>query len=315
MVGTIQPTAGFNAEKDAEVLRKAMKGLGTDEAAITVVLANRTAVERQAIKVMFKQMFGKDLITDLKSELSGNFEEVCLALLKTPPEFDAYTLRKAMKGAGTDEQTLIEVLLTRGNREIEAIKAAYAHEYKRDLEKDIMSETSGHFRRLLVSVLQAHRDESMVVDPAKAHEDADALHKAGEKKWGTDESKFNQIFAVRNWYQLRATFDAYQKISGHEIEKAIKSEFSGDIEDSYLAIIEYVRSPPAYFAGRLYKSMKGAGTDDEGLIRAVITRAELDMVEIKAAFQTKYGKTLGSFIKGDCSGDYKKILLDLVNEN
>lgn len=35
---------------------------------------------------------------------------------------------------------------------------------------------------------------------------------AGEKKWGTDESRFNVVLATRNFHQLRATFDEYVKV-------------------------------------------------------------------------------------------------------
>ena len=42
--------------------------------------------------------------------------------------------------------------------------------------------------------------------------------------------------------------------------------------------------------------MKGAGTDDDSLMRVVVSRAEIDMVQIKEAFQQEYGKTLASFI-------------------
>ena len=48
---------------------------------------------------------------------------------------------------------------------------------------------------------------------AKAQREAQELYQAGEKKWGTDESKFNQIIAVRSFPQLRATFDAYVRVS------------------------------------------------------------------------------------------------------
>ena len=42
--------------------------------------------------------------------------------------------------------------------------------------------------------------------------------------------------------------------------------------------------------------MKGAGTDDDSLMRVVVSRAEIDMVQIKQAFLRDYGKTLASFI-------------------
>ena len=42
-------------------------------------------------------MYGKDLIKDLKSELSGNFEDVVVRCLMNAPQFDATCLRRAMK--------------------------------------------------------------------------------------------------------------------------------------------------------------------------------------------------------------------------
>lgn len=41
-------------------------------------------------------MYGKDLISDLKSELSGDFEDLILALMEPPAKYDALQMRKAM---------------------------------------------------------------------------------------------------------------------------------------------------------------------------------------------------------------------------
>ncbi|KAK2113529.1 Annexin A7 [Saguinus oedipus] len=81
---TIRPAAHFDAMRDAEILRKAMKGFGTDKQAIVDVGANRSNDQRQKIKAAFKTSYGKDLIKDLKSELSGNMEELILALFMPP---------------------------------------------------------------------------------------------------------------------------------------------------------------------------------------------------------------------------------------
>uniref|UniRef100_A0A668A3F7 Annexin n=1 Tax=Myripristis murdjan TaxID=586833 RepID=A0A668A3F7_9TELE len=277
--GSIKDFPGADPLKDVEVLRKAMKGFGTDEQAIIDLLGSRSNKQRVPLLRTFKTAYGKDLIKDLHSELSGDFRKLVMAMLKTPAELDAYELNSAIKGAGTDEACLIEILSSRSNAEIKEITSVYKREYKKSLEDAISGDTSGHFRRLLISLAQGNRDERETVDIALAKQDAQALYAAGENKLGTDESKFNAILCARSKPHLRA--------------------------------VKCIKNTPAYFAERLYKAMKGAGTKDKTLIRIMVSRSEVDMLDIRQEYMKNYGKSLYTHISGDTSGDYKKLLLKL----
>uniref|UniRef100_A0A914DUG3 Annexin n=1 Tax=Acrobeloides nanus TaxID=290746 RepID=A0A914DUG3_9BILA len=312
---SLRPTPTFNANADAETLRKAMKGFGTNNQKVIQVICGRTNWERQEINKAFKVMYGKDLIKDLKSELSGDFEDLILALMEPPAVYDANQLHKAMAGLGTKESVLIEIMCSRTNAQIQSIKLAYKQIYGRDLERELIGETSGHFKRLLTSLCAGGRDESSRTDPVKANHDARALYRAGEQRLGTDESTFNAILASQNYAQLRLVFAEYQKVSNHSIEQAINAEFSGDIKDGLLAIVKTIKNRAAFFAELLYNSMRGLGTRDTDLIRIVVTRAEIDLRDIRTEYQRMYKTSLENAIAGDCSGNYKEGLIALVKGN
>lgn len=104
------------------------------------------------------------------------------------------------------------------------------------MESQLQSETSGNFRRLLVSLCSANRDESGYVDRDRARQDALDLKEAGVDTVGTDESAFNAVLCQRNYDHLRAVCEEYESMTGDTLLKTIDSEFSGDIKVIYLYI-------------------------------------------------------------------------------
>ncbi|KAK3558645.1 hypothetical protein QTP86_022970 [Hemibagrus guttatus] len=309
--GTLKDFPGFNANSDAEALYNAMKGFGSDKEVILDLITSRSNAQRQEICTAYKSLYGKDLIADLKYELTGKFERLVVSLMRPPAYHDAKEIKDAIKGAGTNERCLIEILASRTNEQIHSMVAAYKDAYNRDMEEDIVGDTSGHFKKMLVALLQGARDEDGVVYEDLIEEDAQHLYSAGEEQWGTDEAIFIMLLGNRSAAHLQLVFDKYQELTEKSIEDSIKSELSGDFERLMLAVVQCVRSRPMFYAKRLYKSMKGLGTDDNTLIRIMVSRSEIDMLDIRECFRLCYEKSLYSMIEEDTSGEYKRTLLKL----
>uniref|UniRef100_A0A671QBK9 Annexin n=1 Tax=Sinocyclocheilus anshuiensis TaxID=1608454 RepID=A0A671QBK9_9TELE len=185
--------------------------------------------------------------------------------------------------------------------------------HDRDLEEDIEADTSGDVRRLLTLLLEGNRDESYEVDEALAEQDAVSLFEAGEDCFGTDESTFSFILATRNYLQLQVTFKAYEAISGTEILDAIDKEISGTLKDCYTALVRCAKNPQLYFARKLNAAMKGAGTDEDTLIRTIVCRSEIDLETIKDMYLEKYDVSLKDAISSECGGDFKRLLLAILH--
>lgn len=61
----------------------------------------------------------------MKSETSGRFEDLLVAMMTPLPQYYAQEVHDAMAGAGTDEDVLIEVFCTMNNNELRTIRMAY----------------------------------------------------------------------------------------------------------------------------------------------------------------------------------------------
>ncbi|XP_015584024.1 annexin D5 isoform X2 [Ricinus communis] len=145
------------AQDDAKTLYKAgEKKLGTDEKTFIRVFSERSGAHLAAVDYAYHNMYGKSLKKVIKGETSGHFKHALLTILQcseNPAKYFAKVLRKAMKGLGTNDTTLIRVIVTRTEIDMQYIKAEYLKKYKKTLNDAVHSETSGHYRTFLLSLL------------------------------------------------------------------------------------------------------------------------------------------------------------------
>ncbi|KAL2344164.1 hypothetical protein Fmac_005449 [Flemingia macrophylla] len=145
------------AEKDAKVLYKAgEKKLGTDEKTFVHIFSERSAAHLAAVSSFYHEIYGHSLKKAVKNETSGQFAHALLTIIQcavNPGKYFAKVLRKAMKGLGTDDSTLIRVIVTRTEVDMHYIKAEYLKKHKKTLNDEVHSETSGHYRAFLLSLL------------------------------------------------------------------------------------------------------------------------------------------------------------------
>uniref|UniRef100_A0A182QKD1 Annexin n=1 Tax=Anopheles farauti TaxID=69004 RepID=A0A182QKD1_9DIPT len=309
---TIVPATHFDASADAILLRKAMKGFGTDEQAIIDILCARSNAQRQEISKAFNRELDRDLMKDLQFELGGNFEDVILGLMLPPEVYLCQQIRKAIDGISVDEKALVEIICVQTNDQIKAITDCYKNMYDRVLVQHLSSKTSERFSLLLTMIIEDARDPPGMIDPELAVNQAKQLCKAGEDKFGTDEDVFYKILTRASFDQLRCIFKQYKNLFGVTIEQALTAEFSGELYDALSSIVECAQMTPQFFAKRLHEAMNGIGTDDATLIRIIVSRSEIDLQNIKDEFEQMYNKTLMSAIRSETSGDYKQTLCALI---
>ncbi|CAL8278021.1 unnamed protein product [Merluccius merluccius] len=305
--GSVKASANFKIADDVAALRKAIEGLGTTEKTLIDVLTQRSNAQRLLISEAYHKATGRTLISDLEGDTRGDFEDVLVAMVTSPDVYDCQEIINAIKGAGTTESVLTEMFASRTNKQIIAISAAYLAETGKALTHDLQSEVSGDYGKAVIILSEGKREESKA-DAAKAKADAKVLYEAGEKKWGTDEGKFVDILCHRSVPQLRQIMVEFKSLSKKSLQESIEGEMSGDLEDLLVAIVKCAKSTPTYLAERLYKGMKGPGTTESILTRILVSRSELDMLDIRAEYKKLFGTSLYSALSSEVSGDYGECL-------
>ncbi|XP_071702453.1 annexin Gh1-like [Rutidosis leptorrhynchoides] len=297
--------------EDCEQLRKAFAGWGTNEALIIQILAHRDGPQRKKIQETYSATYGENLLKDLDSELSSDFQRVVLLWTMESAERDAYLVNEATKKLTASNWVLMEIACTRSSHQLLAARKAYHDKYKKSIEEDVAHHTSGDFRKLLVFLLSAFRYEGEEVNMTLAKSEAKTVHqKISDKAYNDDE--FIRILTTRSKAQLNATLNQYNNQFGNAINKDLKA----DPESEYLKLlrsaIKCLTTPEKYYEKLLRLAINKLGTDEWALTRVITTRAEVDLQRIAEEYQRRNSVALDKAIAGDTSGDYEKMLLALM---
>ncbi|KAL2898235.1 Annexin-like protein RJ4 [Bienertia sinuspersici] len=283
---------------DAEALRKACQGWGTDEKGIIEVIGHRNATQRKVIKEAYEQQYNENLIRRFEKELSGDFERAVYRWMLDPMDREAVLVNVALKKA--DYRVIIELSCIPSTEEVLAIKRAYQARYKHSLEEDLLL--------LLVSV---YRYETAESEPKLVASEAETLHKCiKDKEYNHDE--VIRILTTRSKVQLIATFYRYRDVYSTPITKSLASDQDKDFVGALQTAIRCIKAPQKYLERVLSDAMKKRGTDEDALTRVIVTRAERDLGEIKELFYKRNSVTLEKAVAKETRGDYENFLLTLL---
>ncbi|KAL9239945.1 hypothetical protein vseg_014216 [Gypsophila vaccaria] len=311
-MGTLIAPEHTDPISDAEALKKACKGWGTNEKGIIEVIGHRNATQRKLIKEAYQQLFSEDLIKRFEKELSGDFERAVYRWMLDPLEREAVLANTALKKS--DYRVIIELSSIPSAEELLAFKRAYQARYSRSLEEDVASHFSGDMRKLVLLLVSVHRYESEVTDRKLAEAEAKILHNCfKDKEYNHDE--VIRILTTRSKAQLVATFYRFRDVFGTPITKSLASDQDKDFVSALQTAIRCIKSPQKYLERVLSDAMHKRGTDEDAITRVIVTRAEKDLEKIKELFYKKNSVTLEHAVAKETHGDYEKFLLTIMGKH
>lgn len=287
-----------------------MKGFGTDEQVLINILSKPDPLQMALLRNTYNQRLRRSLEKDIKSETSRYFEKGLVALVRGPLMADVYGVRDAVKGLGTREAMLNDVLVGRTNADMNAIKQAYQAEFHVSLESDVRGDLSMKTKELFDMFMAARRaEESAPVYPQETDRTVADLYSATTSRG--QQTTICNILTSKSDGQIRAIAQQYQQRYGKSLDSAIDNRVDNHMEDALLLLIRRATDRAMADAVQLEDAMAGLGTKDVLLVNRVVrihwNRQHMD--QVKRAYQHRYKRDLISRVKGETSKDYSRLMI------
>lgn len=116
-------------------------------------LGTRSVSHLRRVFDKYMTISGFQIEETIDRETSGNLEQLLLAVVKSIRSIPAYlaeTLYYAMKGAGTDDHTLIRVMVSRSEIDLYNIRKEFRKNFGTSLYSMIKDDTSGDYKKALL---------------------------------------------------------------------------------------------------------------------------------------------------------------------
>ena len=286
-----------------------------NEEIIISITQNYTNEERVKLREDYKVKFGRDLLEDFSNNFNDEFLKTIIGVFQSPIEYDVDLLHKSLDKFISDKDIITEVICFRSQRRLKLIRAKYQEKYGKDLIEDIKDKTSGDYQKIILNLLEDNRSKNKEPDLENCSKIADELYTAGEGKIGTDEDVFTNYFTTLSKEELLEVCKSYHRKHAKTMLDVLHNEFSGKEKKLLDDILYSLLSPSEYFAREINDAIKGLSTDNDKLIRCILTRYSIDMKRIKKYYKRIYQKELLDEVKNDVKGSYERILETLINKH
>ena len=262
---------------------------------IVEYICNLSNEQRQKFKEMYIASYGTELSKELDSALSGDAKDLILGLMKTPVEFDAEKLYLSMKGLGTDEETLSEIIATRSSRHLVKVREKYSELYNESLDDAIKGDTSKYYRNILIAMIQGGRSDNPYPDSQRMKDIVNQLKDDNENL----QENFVSYLVNCSYGEICTICREYEKAHGKNILEGIKDKFGKDEYNFFKMLLHYISDPGRFFAEKIHEF------NNKDLIRIIISRSEENMDEIRDAYKELYNTELIDDIKNKTNGDFQ----------
>ena len=275
----------------------------SDKTKIVEFICKLNKEQRLKLKETYVASYGTELIKDLEKILSGNVEKLVCGLIKSFIDFDAEQIYLSMKGLGTDEDTLSEMIATKPSRHLNKIKQRYPELYNETLENDIKGDTSDYYRNILIAMIQGGRSDNPYPNSQKMK---DIVNKLNDDNENIKES-FVSYLVNCSYGEICTICREYEKIHNKNILEGIKNKFGKDEYNFFNVLLNYISDPGKFFAEKIH------GFKDKDLIRIIVSNEEI-LNDIKDAYKELYNTELIDDIKNNTDGDFQIGLSILIQK-
>ena len=264
---------------------------------VVEIICSRTNEQRIKIAEAYISNFGIDLKKEIESKLSGDAKDLVLGCLLPPVDFDAGEINKSIKGAGTDEDLLSEIIASRSSSHLSQVKNRYQELYGETLDKAIVGDTSGYYQKILIAIINGKRSENPYPNTQKMKEIVEKLKGGEDGKYQKD--FFVQCFATCSFGEIITICRLFEKIYKENILDVIKKEIGGDAFDFFKLLLHYISNPGSFFAEKFHNFK------EKDLNRILISRSEVNMDEIREAYKELYKTDLIDDLKSKTKDEYQ----------
>jgi len=132
--------------------------MGTDESVFNSIIGTTNYAQLSLIFNEYRKLAKHDIEDAIEKEFSGDVRDGLLAVVRVArcrAGYFATTLQKAIKGFGTDDKTLIRIIVSRCEKDMLTIKQEYQRQYANSLEAAISADTSGKYKEALLMLIGA----------------------------------------------------------------------------------------------------------------------------------------------------------------